>query len=349
MNTRIRNLAVLSMAALMVMAAGCSKSDKSPTGVILDTQAPVVSSTNPSDGATSVAVITASFSEPMNASTITGATFGLRGPGGAVVAGTVVYDPSANMASFVPIVALQDDSSYVATLTTGAKDLAGNAMQTARVWRFRKGGNSNVLAPNLGAAAGFVILAGSTVTSSGLTVLTGDLGVSPGSAVTGFPPGILNGTKHAADPTSAAAMAALTVAYNDAAGRTLAPVSVAGNLGGLTLSPGLYKSTSSLAISSGDLTLDAKGNANAVFIFQMASTLTTTPGRAVILIGGAKAANVFWQVGSSATLGTTSAFKGTIMANQSISLNTGATLDGRALARIGAVTLLGNAAVLPTP
>jgi hypothetical protein len=201
--------------------------------------------------------------------------------------------------------------------------------------------------PSLGGAGAFVVLAGSTVTSTGPTTLTGNLGVSPGTAVTGFPPGTLNGTKHAADPTSAQAMADLTRAYNDAAGRTQAPVTVAGNLGGKTLSPGLYKSTSSLSISSGDLTLDAGGDADAVFIFQMASTLTTTSGRAVILSGGARASNVFWQVGSSATLGTTSAFKGTIMANQSITLNTGAKLNGRALARIGAVTMAGNTVVIP--
>ena len=203
--------------------------------------------------------------------------------------------------------------------------------------------------PDLRGAGAFAVLAGSTVTSTGATGLVGDLGVSPGTAVTGFPPGTFSGTIHAGDATSAVAMTDLTSAYNDAAGRTVGAVTVAGNLGGLTLPPGLYKSTSSLSISSGDLTLDAQGDANAVFIFQMASTLTTTSGRAVVLSGGAKASNVFWQVGSSATLGTTSGFKGTILANQSITLSTGATLNGRALARIGAVTLAGNAVVMPTP
>jgi hypothetical protein len=204
-------------------------------------------------------------------------------------------------------------------------------------------------APELGAAGGFAVLAGSTVTNTGATTLTADVGVSPGTAITGFPPGTVTGTKHAGDHASALAMAALTRAYNDAARRTQAPVTLAGNLGGKTLPPGLYKSTSSLSISSGDLTLDAKGDANAVFIFQMASTLTTTSGRAIVLSGGARASHVYWQVGSSATLGTSSTFNGTIMANQSITLNTGATLNGRALARIGAVTLDGNTITLPNP
>src|SRR6185503_15490449 len=162
----------------------------------------------------------------------------------------------------------------------------------------------------------------------------------PGTSVTGSP--TVNGTIHIADAAAAQAQADLTAAYNDAAGRTEGAIAVAGNLGGQTLIPGLYKSTSSMEISSGDLTLDAQGDANAVFIFQMASTLTTTVGRQVILSGGARAANVFWQVGSSATLGTSSVFKGNILALASITVTTGATVEGRLLARTGAVTLDSN-------
>ena len=195
---------------------------------------------------------------------------------------------------------------------------------------------------DLRSAANFGVLAGTTVASSGATVVNRDLGVWPGTAVTGFPPGTVQGTKHIGDPTAQAAQGDLTTAFNDAAGRSTAPVSLAGNIGGQTLPPGLYKSTSSLDISSGDLTLDGQGDPNAVFIFQMASTLVTTSGRQVILIGGAQAANIFWQVGSSATIGTTSGMKGNILADQSITIATGATLDGRALARIGAVTLDAN-------
>jgi len=167
--------------------------------------------------------------------------------------------------------------------------------------------------------------------------------------VTGFPPGLVNGTIHAGDPAAAVAQLDLTTAYNDAAGRTVGAITVAGNLGGQTLTPGLYKSTSSLEISSGDLTLDARGDANAVFIFQMGSTLTTTTGRQVILAGGAKAANIFWQVGSSATLGTTSVFKGNILALTSITVTTGAAVEGRLLARNGAVTLGANVVTIPAP
>ena len=199
---------------------------------------------------------------------------------------------------------------------------------------------------SLAGSSGLAVLAGSTVTNTGATTITGDLGLSPGTSVGGFPPGILNGTLHINDSIASQAKLDLTSAYNDAAGRTCTDmVTLSGNIGGLTLTPGLYKSTSSLAISSGDLTFDAKGNANAVFIIQIASALTTTSGRKVILSGGALASNIFWQVSSSATFGTTSVFKGTILALQSITFNTGATLDGRALARTGAVVMAGNTIV----
>jgi hypothetical protein len=194
--------------------------------------------------------------------------------------------------------------------------------------------------------SGLAILAGTSITNTGETNITGDMGLSPGSAVEGFPPGILNGTLQINNPIAVQAKLDLTAAYNDAAGRTHKDiVTLSDNIGGLTLTPGLYKSTSSLAISSGDLTFDAKGNANAVFIIQIASSLTTTSGRAVILSGGAKASNIFWQVGSSATFGTTSVFKGTVMAMESITFKTGAKLDGKALARSGAVVMEANTIV----
>src|SRR2546426_141338 len=253
-------------------------------------------------------------------------------------------------ATLTPASTLAPITAYTATVTTGARDLAGNALAANFVWSFTTAATPGGQAPvALGAATTFTVLAGSTVTNTGATRVNGNLGLSPGTAVTGFPPGTVNGTIHAGDPAAAQAQLALTTAYNDAAGRTVGAITVAGNLGGLTLVPGLYKSTSSLEISSGDLTLDAQGDANAVFIFQMASTLTTTTSRQVILSGGAKAANIFWQVGSSATLGTGSVLKGNILALTSITLTTGATLEGRALARNGAVTLDSNTVGLGIP
>jgi len=198
----------------------------------------------------------------------------------------------------------------------------------------------------LAQSVNFAILAGSEVTNTGATNITGDLGLSPGTSVGGFPPGILNGTLRINDNISNQAKLDLTAAYNDAAGRTATDmVTISGNIGGLTLTPGLYKSTSSLAISSGDVTFDALGNANAVFIIQIASSLTTTSGRQVILAGSASPNNIFWQVGSSATFGTTSVFKGIVMAMESISFSTGATLSGSAMARSGGITLDGNTIV----
>ena len=322
------------------------------TGATADSTAPTVTLTNPANAATGVAInkrINATFSEAIDPLAITTATFTLLGPGVTPVPGTVAYDVANRIATLVPASDLALNTTFTATLTTGIRDLAGNALASNFVWSFTTGTEEAQAPAPLGSANAFAVLAGSTVTNTGPSILNGDLGVSPGTAVTGFPPGTVNGTIHAADSAAAQAKLDLTTAYNDAAGRSTSPISVSGNLGGQTLPPGLYKSTSSLAISSGDLTLDAQGDANAVFIFQMASTLTTTVGRQVILSGGAKAANVFWQVGTSATLGTNSVFQGNILADQSITLTTGATLNGRALTRIGAVALDSNAITTPAP
>jgi hypothetical protein len=193
----------------------------------------------------------------------------------------------------------------------------------------------------LGTADSYAVLAGSTVTNTGPSILEGDLGLSPGTSVTGFPPGSANGAVHVADAAAAQAQSDLTIAYDDAAGR-IPPATVTGDLGGRTLTGGVYRSGSSLGLT-GPLTLDAQGNPNTVFIFQAGSTLTTASGSTVNLINGAQACNVFWQIGSSATLGTSSVFVGNILALQSISLNDGVVVQGRLLARNGAVTLINDA------
>ena len=200
----------------------------------------------------------------------------------------------------------------------------------------------------LGNAAPFAVLAGTTVTNTGPSVISGDLGVSPGTAVTGFPPGqVINGTVHQGDAVAAAAQTDLSTAYNDAAGRTPATVVSNPDLGGTTLAPGVYQVASAMSLT-GTVTLDAQNDPSAVFVFQAGSTLITASSSSVKLIGGAQACNVFWQVGSSATLGTGSTFVGTIMALTSASVQTGAAVTGRVLARNGQVSLDDNTITVPT-
>jgi hypothetical protein len=199
------------------------------------------------------------------------------------------------------------------------------------------GGSSHTV--NLGAAANYGVLAGQSVSNSGATMINADLGIWPGGTLTGAP--TVSGTTQLANTTSQSAQGALTAAYNDAAGRA-AGSTIAGDLGGMTLTPGVRKSTSTLEITSADVTLDAGGNPNAVFIFQIASSFTVAVGRNVILSGGAQPSNIFWQVGSSATLNTNCNVSGNILALTSISMGTGATLNGRAMARNASVTLLSN-------
>jgi serine protease AprX len=192
----------------------------------------------------------------------------------------------------------------------------------------------------LGTAESFAVLAGTTVTNTGPSTINGNLGLSPGSAVTGFGSGQVTGATYTAEAIALKAQSDVTVAYDDAVARTPA-VAAPADLGGLTLTPGVYMNAAALGLT-GALTLDAQGDPNAIFVFQAASTLTTGSASQVKLVNGAQACNVFWKVGSSATLGTGSVLAGNILALTSISINDGATLHGRALARNGAVTLINN-------
>jgi hypothetical protein len=195
---------------------------------------------------------------------------------------------------------------------------------------------------NLGTASSFEVLAGSTVTNTGTSTAHGDVGVSPGTSITGFgPPSAITGVFHVADFVAAGAQSAISAAYIDAQSRTGA-ITISGDIGGQTLAPGVYNSASTIGIT-GVLYLDAGGNPNATWVFQIGSALTTAAGNsAVFVVNGGRASNVFWQVGSSATLNTNTRFAGTIMAQASITVGSAVTVDGRLLARTGAVTLIGD-------
>jgi hypothetical protein len=192
--------------------------------------------------------------------------------------------------------------------------------------------------PNLGTAGAYSVLAASAVTNTGPSVLSDSLGVSPKEAISGFPPGLVGGQTHAGDAAAAEAQSDLGIAYESAAGQA-SDGDVGGELGGQTFKPGVYTASSSVGLT-GPVTLDAEGDPGAVFIFQIGTTLTTATASSVVPINGAQACNVFWQVGSSATLGTSTVFVGNIMALVSIGTQSGTTIDGRALARTGAVTLI---------
>jgi hypothetical protein len=336
---------------LAVVIAGCSDGDKNSGAPGSPLSAPTVlaPSVLPPSGSQTVcanAVVTALFSKAMNPNTINTTTFTVA-TGGTNVTGTVNYDSSNNGATFAPASpGLALNTSYTATITTGAKDQFGNALAANFTWSFMTAATCTAGGVPLGTAGGFKILAGSTVTNTGPTTITGgDLGLSPGTAVTGFPPGTLiaPAVMHVTDPTAAQAQLDLTAAYIYTRDLVLpAPQVLPGEMSGVTFTPGIYKTSSTTMLSSGNVTLNGQGDANAVFIFQIGSTLTTLGATQVVLSGGTQAKNVFWQVGSSATLGTTSIFAGTIMALTSITLDTGASLQGRALARNGAVTLDSN-------
>lgn len=317
--------------------------------------APRVISTDPENNAQNVVlnkVIKATFSEPMDPATISGVTFTLK-QGGNTVNGSVTY--SGTTASFTPNNPLSPNSTYTATITSGAENLAGTGLADDYVWTFKTLAQQSANFVDLKTAGRFGIFAATGISNNaGFSVIRNlDVGITPGarSSVTGFPPAtIVNGAIYAADDASPAGVAAmliqaksdLTAAYLFAEGATSpAPATVAGDQGGKTLAPGIYKSNTSLLIQAGDLTLDAKGNPDAVWIFQIGSSFTTVGGAggSIILSGGAKAENIFWQVGSSATIGDNTAFKGNVLALTSITMNSNAKIVGRMLVLNGAVVM----------
>jgi len=328
-----------------------------------DNDSPMVTSTDPLNNATGVAhnkVVALTFSEAMDPLTINTSTFTLK-QGTTAVSGTVAY--SGTTATFTPSNVLAPSITYTATITTGAKDLAGNALAANTVWSFTTAGATSGLAVvDLGAAGNYVILAKSAITNIPTSAVTGDLGLSPAatSFVTGF--ALTNATGYAtspqvtgniyaadmADPTPinlTTAVNNMITAYNDAAGRLFPDFSElgTGNIGGKTLAPGLYKWTSTVTLPS-DVTIS--GGASDVWIFQISGDLTVSSAVNVTLSGGALAKNIFWQVAGQATLGTTSHFEGIILSMTGINFQTGASMNGRALAQT-AVVLDGNAVTKP--
>jgi len=316
---------------------------------------PSVILTDPVNTATGVIlakVITANFNMIMDGATINNTTFKLK-HGSTSVAGLVAY--SGTTASFTPSSQLLSGTLYTATITVGAKNVAGTPIANDYVWSFTTVMPLGPPTVTLGSVARFGIIAGVGVSNNaGFSVINNlDVGISPGvrSSVTGFPPAVIvNGDIYASDdliPVGTAAMLIqakndLTAAYLYAEGATFpAPAIVSGDIGGQTLAPGIYKTASSLLIQSGDLTLDAQGDANAVWIFQIGSAFTTVGGAGgnVILAGGAQAKNIFWQTGSSATIGDFTSFKGNILALTSVTMNSGAVAVGRMLCRNGSVIM----------
>jgi Ice-binding-like/Bacterial Ig-like domain len=338
------------------------------TGLTANLVAPTITLTVPASAATAVPIdqtISATFSTTMDPTTITNATFtvAVAGVGGAPVNGTVSYDPASQIATFAPLANLAANTQYTATVSNMVTDLTGNALSTTTgaapdPWNFTTSAvvGTGQAPINLGSAGSFAVMSTSSIASTGPVIINGDVGLAPGTSQ-GIPPAQVNGTIHINDTVITQAQAALLAAYNDAVSRSTNAQTLPGNMGGLTFTPGLYVNSTSVLISGAgagnNVTLDAQGDPNAIFIFKMGSTLTTAPGAQVILAGGAKASNVYWQVGTSATIDTTTIFEGNVLAGVSITMNTGAVVTGRLFAGSGggaaSVTVDGASVTVPQP
>ncbi len=323
------------------------------TAATADTSAPTVTLTNPANLAAGVAlnsVVNATFSEAMDPLTITNANFTVAG-----VTGTVVYDAISRIATFTPASNLSANTTYTATIT-GAKDLAGNALAAGLVpnpWSFSTGTGLAPGAVALGSAASFGLMATSAITSTGLSVINGDVSLDPGTSMTGFPPGVVNGAVHVNDTVSAQARIDLLTAYNFAKGlppgTTITAGADLGALYPLGIPPGTYTSGSTMLVST-PLVLDAGGNANAVWVFQIGSSLTT--GASISLANGAQAKNVFWVPTLDATVGVGTVFFGSIVSGRDVTAVTGATINGRILAgatTAGTIALQTSTVNVPAP
>ena len=354
----------ISAFLLAAFVAGCGDPDVAG-GPGSPLTAPTVVSVTPTNGLTllcpNIAVISATFSKQMNPATINTSTFTLtNNTTGAIVPGTIVsLDSTGLVATLLPPAAsLTPNTPFTATVTTGAADTFGNHLATNSVATFTTSAPCLVPPPaGLQSSCGFGILAATPVVSNvGPTSVNGDIGIWPAASITGFPPGTFTGTEHLGDAVAQTAQGDLTTAYNNALNAGGGPsvgAAITADIGGQTKPPGIYIATTTLGIT-GDLTLDGSTNPNGVWIFKVGSALTTAAGGAgqppasrVLLIGGAQAHNVFWVLGSSGTLGTNSVFVGTIMAKASITLGTGASLNGRALAETGSIALDSNPVTIP--
>ncbi|MFT7581194.1 MAG: hypothetical protein ACI9MR_002868 [Myxococcota bacterium] len=328
----------------------------------LDLVAPTVIATAPLRMATAVPVntaVNATFGEDIDPVTIDGTSFTLHGPGESEVIGTVRYDVLTRIATFRPTDGLMPATEYTPTVTADAADLAGVPLTADYVWRFSTG-DAQTLAPRpiqLNSLGTFVAVAGAGLTntnSSGVTILNGDVGLSPtgaclgdGSPCTAVNP-LMNGTLYVNDPEGVTADAKddLVEAYVEAMARP--PGTTAQDLAGMTLAPGVYTSASTMSVAvGGTVWLDGQGDANAVFVFQIGSSLTVNNGAQIILLNGAKAKNVFWACGASSTIGTNVQFKGSVLAQASNSVGTDSVVVGRLLCTTGQVTLQSNTITLP--